>query len=466
MSQNRWFNAPGRNAAVLLSLSVFIFLVAVMVTASPYPDDQDGVNFLFGIERYDIAFHRPHFPGYPVYIAIGKLLALLASSPEWALITLSALSGAGCGILLFLMARKQAGDVGALALSLLLLANPFFFEFSHKIYSEVTGLFFLLAAFTVLDKSGSSNFNRFLFAGVLIALAMGVRLSWWPYVVCYLFYSFFSGAFFISLAGLAVGTAIWFVPQALYVGPGELIKTGIAFTSGHFETWGGAMGASNSANSRMISFATRFYEILWLPEWNPAFLKIPWVLVSVFGLAFFAVKKVAISKSAWLFVVASMFYFLWVFFGQNLEKTRHFIPFIPALLLCLIPLAKAYPKVILASAFALSLTIPYTYWNRVYAAAPVVRLNTWLNDVAEPEAVLYCGQTERFFDRYRAGIIVRNVESASVLQKSINEEFNKPALPLVCDDIPNLKTTKAPIITFETRSGDPVDKPLRVYNLN
>jgi hypothetical protein len=36
-------------------------------------DDIDAVNFAMGVHRFDVALHRPHPPGYPLYILLGKL---------------------------------------------------------------------------------------------------------------------------------------------------------------------------------------------------------------------------------------------------------------------------------------------------------------------------------------------------------------------------------------------------------
>ena len=35
-------------------------------------EDIDSVNFALGIRDFDVAQHRPHPPGYPVYIGLAK----------------------------------------------------------------------------------------------------------------------------------------------------------------------------------------------------------------------------------------------------------------------------------------------------------------------------------------------------------------------------------------------------------
>ena len=38
-------------------------------------DGQDGVNFALGLRDFDPLLEQPHFPGYPVYIALCRLFA-------------------------------------------------------------------------------------------------------------------------------------------------------------------------------------------------------------------------------------------------------------------------------------------------------------------------------------------------------------------------------------------------------
>ena len=35
-------------------------------------EDIDSINLALGVESFDVASHRPHPPGYPIYIALAK----------------------------------------------------------------------------------------------------------------------------------------------------------------------------------------------------------------------------------------------------------------------------------------------------------------------------------------------------------------------------------------------------------
>ena len=53
-----------------------VLALAVTLAHLPYLpstlEDIDSVNFALGLREFDVARHRPHPPGYPIYIALGK----------------------------------------------------------------------------------------------------------------------------------------------------------------------------------------------------------------------------------------------------------------------------------------------------------------------------------------------------------------------------------------------------------
>lgn len=70
-----------------LAALLALVLVAGHVRALPaWLEDIDSVNFALGVRDFDVAAHRPHPPGYPVYIAAGKVATALtrAAWPEGA----------------------------------------------------------------------------------------------------------------------------------------------------------------------------------------------------------------------------------------------------------------------------------------------------------------------------------------------------------------------------------------------
>jgi Protein of unknown function (DUF2723) len=76
--------------------------------------DHDSVQFALGVEKYDLAAHHPHPPGYPLYIAILKALAAAGVSSQRGMVALAILAGAlGAGLIVPLTARLVGEALGA-----------------------------------------------------------------------------------------------------------------------------------------------------------------------------------------------------------------------------------------------------------------------------------------------------------------------------------------------------------------
>jgi hypothetical protein len=62
-----WCHGADRFALAVL------FLAAHLPWLVSAPTDFDEANFVLGLRDFDVATHQPHPPGYPVFIALGKL---------------------------------------------------------------------------------------------------------------------------------------------------------------------------------------------------------------------------------------------------------------------------------------------------------------------------------------------------------------------------------------------------------
>jgi hypothetical protein len=97
--------APGEEAAPTartvarqLRWASLAAALAAVVTRLPFAArrlwDHDSVQFALGVENYDLAAHHPHPPGYPLYIAVLKLLAALGVDALHGMVALSILAAA------------------------------------------------------------------------------------------------------------------------------------------------------------------------------------------------------------------------------------------------------------------------------------------------------------------------------------------------------------------------------------
>jgi len=101
-----------RKGLVALAL---VFLAAHLPFLPPTLEDIDSINFALGVRDFDVARHQPHPPGYPIFIALGKISTPLVRAagvpaPEpRALALWSTIAGTALIFLLFAMFRALDG---------------------------------------------------------------------------------------------------------------------------------------------------------------------------------------------------------------------------------------------------------------------------------------------------------------------------------------------------------------------
>ena len=165
-----------------------VFLVAHLPFLAPSLEDIDSINFALGLREFNPAEHQPHPPGYPVYIALGRVMlaAVRVARPELpqvaaealALSLLSALTGALAVVLVGLTFRAIAARTrldGARAsrtagwATVILALCPLFWLTAVRPMSDMPGL---AAAFAAQALMLSARMTP----GAFVAgLALGVR---------------------------------------------------------------------------------------------------------------------------------------------------------------------------------------------------------------------------------------------------------------------------------------------------
>jgi hypothetical protein len=176
-----------------------VFLVAHLAFLPPTLEDLDSMNFALGVRDFDPSRHQPHPPGYPVFIALGKLSHAVWPSEAGSLSLWGAVFGAlSVFPLVALFSAIETLDRtatgadrdrrGALA-TLVVMASPLFWFTALRPLSDTTGLALALAAQACLatafvrgrqasglDRAAIGESGTLIVAGALIAgLAVGAR---------------------------------------------------------------------------------------------------------------------------------------------------------------------------------------------------------------------------------------------------------------------------------------------------
>src|SRR6266545_6959184 len=107
-----------------VSAIALAYLALHLPFLAPNLEDVDSINFALGLRDFDPGRHQPHPPGYPVYIALGRVSLFLVSTiwsslsqtaaEATALALWSALGGAVAIVALFHLFRELNASVSGL----------------------------------------------------------------------------------------------------------------------------------------------------------------------------------------------------------------------------------------------------------------------------------------------------------------------------------------------------------------
>ncbi|HJU45018.1 MAG TPA: DUF2723 domain-containing protein [Vicinamibacterales bacterium] len=236
----------------ILAALALVFALAHVPFLAPSLEDIDSVNFALGVRDFDVATHRPHPPGYPVYIALGKIATAIAgfvldAAPSTieakGLSVLSLIAGLVAIAALHRVFVGMGDSVIALAATAITVSCPLFWYMAVRPMSDLPGLAFAAAAQACLltawarqrpaadgDRRLSPALmaasGRMIVAGAfLAALAIGVRSQtiWLtvPLLVVVLFDRIGRG-----VAGALIGVTVMFIAGGLAWGVPLLVASG------------------------------------------------------------------------------------------------------------------------------------------------------------------------------------------------------------------------------------------------
>ncbi len=250
---------PRSTSAILVVFST-IFLALHLPFLPSEPASIDSVNFLLGLDDFSVVEHRPHPPGAPVYIALGKVshalfVRILPGQPVqagvWALAIWGVFLGAFAAVALFIFFRGlESNDGRATAATALTLTCPVFWFSASRPMSDVPGLVagltgqaLVVAAFGCCRGERKRLQPLLLAAALMSGIAIGFRvqnaLLTLPLLIFVLWHARLSRR---DLAGVvlafSIGVAGWLIP--LIVASGGPVAYSRALSAQGSQDFGGA----------------------------------------------------------------------------------------------------------------------------------------------------------------------------------------------------------------------------------
>jgi 4-amino-4-deoxy-L-arabinose transferase-like glycosyltransferase len=168
-------HAPRNRGAVALPLLVALYGLALLIYKPLSPFEWDEILFIQAMDRFDIATHSPHPPGYPVYVGLAKPLYWLTGNAQLALQLVSIIGAMAAVCLLWLLARHLgASRRAATGAAVLLAAMPGFIVNANVGMSDVLGTAGAVAGVWALVAAWDRP-ERLPLAAAVCAAALGVR---------------------------------------------------------------------------------------------------------------------------------------------------------------------------------------------------------------------------------------------------------------------------------------------------
>jgi hypothetical protein len=375
-----------RKAIAALSL---VYLSAHLPFLPPTLEDIDSINFALGVADFDIAKHQPHPPGYPVFIALGKISTSLVRaggvpSPEpRGLAIWSAISGAALVPLLygFFFALSVAGrglqtlPVGlqpspvAWWATVVAVTSPLFWFTALRPLSDTTGLAAAIAAQALIASSiaGTGRLRALRWGGFVAGLAIGIRSQTFLLTLPLL-----GLALVLPRTGLrardriaaivatAIGVLVWGIP--LIVASGGLSSYAAALGSQAGEDFSGVVMLWTTRTAR-VALDALIYSFLW--PWGH-----PMAGVLVTGLAMIGAAHLLwkMPHALALLLVAFVPYAIFHLLFHETITVRYALPLVvPVAYLAVCALDWAGTAVTAAGAAvliagSLAISVPATIW--------------------------------------------------------------------------------------------------------
>jgi hypothetical protein len=159
----------------LLVVSTVLIAIGRALSMAASPWDWDEMQFLLALRDYDVLFHRPHPPGFPLYIGAAKLLQLLGLSDFHALQAWNLIGGSAIFPAALLAFREMRFPLRTAAIGAsIVVFFPNLWFFGGTAFSDVPSLALALIAVALLFR-GCRNGAAYVGGAIVLAAAAGVR---------------------------------------------------------------------------------------------------------------------------------------------------------------------------------------------------------------------------------------------------------------------------------------------------
>ena len=162
-------------AARAAGLGVLTVVTRLLVPAR-YLFNWDSIQFALGIQRFDLAAHRPHPPGYLGYIVLGRLAsAAFGGDAQAGLVALSVAAEVAAVVAIYLFARRMWSEFAGVAAALLLATSPLFWIYGRTALTYSLEALLVLLVVWLCYEGATHRRRRLVLAAAVVAAAGAIR---------------------------------------------------------------------------------------------------------------------------------------------------------------------------------------------------------------------------------------------------------------------------------------------------
>ena len=312
-----------------------------------YIEDLDSLRFALSMVDYDVAKLQPHFPAYPVFCCIAKLLYAITRRYALAFSLVGGLSTFFTIFFTLKIAKVPATTLLGKVTIFVVFMNPLLWLMSNRYMPDAMGVACLLASlYFATAQAGSRTDTLSAYYGIigffLAGILMGIRLSYFSLLVPALLLRLkHPGRLKCIIAG-SIGFLVWLIPLLSITGWNTLIAAAQTQSHGHFSDFGGTASTHPDLWLRL----TKLFESIWADGFGlywrgrhsitacTAIILIGIVAANWQTLKIWMTEKLSGGDFRFLnpIFIGCVVYLVWIFLGQNvIHKSRHVLPLLPFL---------------------------------------------------------------------------------------------------------------------------------------
>lgn len=315
--------------------------------SSTFARSWDEVDFALALSRFDLLAMQPHFPGYPYFILGGMMVHRWIPDPVQALSVFNVLISAASTIPIYLLARSELSKGKSILVAFCVQCSSYLWILSSQPMSEgsaISVLWWYIWSLYVADKR--RTWLTRIVPLFLFSILMGIRLSYFIFGlgIIYLWIKDRNDhqgkAYWMRITVLLILAIafqlIWVTGLVMSEGSWlGFMELAFHFVRGHFTEWGGS-AISNPQPLMTRWMVLFFYNFLWTGLCGQSIFVAGGLLlvliIFIVECARFGFPAKDIRRHAGLLSLL-IFYFIYAWFAQNIDKPRHIAPLIGASLL-------------------------------------------------------------------------------------------------------------------------------------